>query len=136
MRTVADKAAQPRGTSASGLVSAAGWEMRYTGGSSDKYYRVVVADCVVIVNWGRYGAAGGLKVHRMRTPEAARGQALELTADKEAEGYWLSRDTTGFSVDSGLLERARGGGGTQAETREAREIIAAFAAISQDGAAR
>ena len=129
----ADGTARPGPETGSGLVNAAGWEMRCNEGGSDKYYRVVVADRVVIVNYGRCGAQGSVKVHRTGSAASARDQALQLTRDKEGKGYWLSRDTTGFRAEGSLLALARSGGGTQEETRASRDIIGAFTAAAPAG---
>lgn len=129
-----DRTARPRSTSASGLANAAGWEMRYDTGTSDKFYRVILVDGLVIVNWGRYGSNGEQKVHRMPDPAAARGQALELTGEKAGKGYWLSRDTTVFAVAEDLVAAARGSGrDSEPETRAAKDIIAGFTAASVAG---
>jgi nitric oxide reductase NorQ protein len=127
-------AAPPGGTGAKDLVNSAGWELRCDEGTSDKYYRVVVADRAVIVNWGRTGSAGGLKVHRERTPALAREKALDLTASKESRGYWLSRDTTAISCSEGLVSLACGDGGVTEEAQASKDIIAVFtAAVSPAG---
>lgn len=122
------------GTSASGVANAAGWEMRYDAGTSDKYYRVILTGSLVIVNWGRYGQAGEQKVHRHPTPAEAKAKAQSLTEDKDAKGYWLSRDVTGFLITGGLVEAIRGStSGTDPEHRAARDIITMFAAASIEG---
>jgi predicted DNA-binding WGR domain protein len=107
--------------------------MRYVADTSNKYYRVIVVDGLVIANWGRHGAAGQQQVHRAASPAAARAQALRVTDDKAAKGYWLSRDVTGFLAVESLVAAVRAGSGTAAETSAVKDIIAGFTAVSPAG---
>ena len=118
-------------TTASGLANAAGWEMRYVAGTSDKYYRVILAGNLVIVNWGRHGQPGEQKVHRHPTPAEAKAKAQTLTEDKDGKGYWLSRDVTGFLAAVAAVHGSSSG--TEPENRAARDIIAGFTAASTEG---
>lgn len=128
------RSASRHGTSAPGLANAAGWEMRYVGGGSNKYYRVIMVEGLAIANWGRHGAAGQHQVHRLAGPSAARAQALRLADDKAAKGYWLSREVTGFAAAARLVAAIRdSAAGTAAETSAVKDIIAGFTTASPDG---
>jgi predicted DNA-binding WGR domain protein len=118
------------GQQGAGLVQAAGWEMRCTSGRSNKFYRVVLAGPAVVINWGRIGTAGGLKVHRLATESAARDRALELTSEKETRGYELVREPATFPAAAAIVDRAHSGGGTQEHTEAARDLIAVFLQVS------
>ena len=80
-----------------------GWELHHTGPSStqrgsDKYYRVLVVDTTVLINYGRRGATGNFVTHRFTTATDAKAKARALTNEKSGKGYRVTRDMTDFEV--------------------------------------
>ena len=75
-----------------------GWEMHLTSSVSDKYYRVLLIHNIVLVNYGRRAARGQVMVHVFSGTGAAQMKARDLTNQKAAEGYRVSRWLTSFEV--------------------------------------
>ncbi|MEV1178972.1 WGR domain-containing protein [Nonomuraea sp. NPDC049784] len=110
---------------------ALGWEVRHTSVStdrnSDKFYRLLVVDDVLIVNYGRMGSAGRFKITQFDDVEAARENALRLTGEKERqrEAYLPFREPAVFEVHDDDLHNCRYGSASQSQQAKTR-IVRAF----------
>jgi predicted DNA-binding WGR domain protein len=78
------------------------WELHMTAGGSDKYYRLLLVDHVLLVNYGRRSTHGQFYAHCEATVDAAKQVARDLTNQKDAKGYRLTRDMTDFVVPEHL----------------------------------
>jgi predicted DNA-binding WGR domain protein len=88
------------------MIPAIGWEMRFTdeNSDSDKFYLIIVAGPILILNWGKFGNTGQFKVHRFDSSAASQKRALDITKEKEAKrGYREFRPVTTFGVDPAEL---------------------------------
>jgi predicted DNA-binding WGR domain protein len=74
--------AEPVMEAASGLT-----EFRLVQGTSNKYWRVGVSDCDLIVEFGRVGTKGQRVIKTFNSPERARSEANKLTLEKTRKGY-------------------------------------------------
>ncbi|SEP53694.1 WGR domain-containing protein [Amycolatopsis saalfeldensis] len=108
-----------------------------TSGGSDKYYRLLLVENTLLVNYGRRNARGQFQAHRKGTAEAAQRAARDLTNQKNAKGYRLSRDMTVFEVPQhlalALTTPPPGGYGNPAE-QVCDEVVTTFknAALQQE----
>lgn len=75
-----------------------GWELHKTSPGSDKYYRILLIDNVVLLNYGRRATKGQFMVHVFSAARGAQDKARVLTNEKVAEGYRTTRELTGFEV--------------------------------------
>lgn len=90
--------------------TAYGWELRCTRGTSDKFYRLLLAPStdketavkswMVLKHYGRVGTAGQFRTSFVSSQGAALTVARETTDEKVDKGYELSRDLTPFTVDA------------------------------------
>lgn len=80
-----------------------GWELHFQAGTSDKFYRVVVADRLVIAHFGHRGTAGQFKVYASGSFNDALHKAKEKSNEKEDKGYTLTRDFTVFEVSEEVV---------------------------------
>lgn len=87
-------------------VAVYGLELHYSGGSSDKYYRVFVIENVVVIHYGGRGTAGQVTMHPHRTQAGATAKAREMADAKEAKGYNITREFTSFPADPADLPTA------------------------------
>jgi predicted DNA-binding WGR domain protein len=78
------------------------WELHMTAGGSDKYYRLLLVDQVLLVNYGRRNTRGQFYAHVKASADAAKQLARDLTNEKNAKGYSLTRDMTDFEVPAEL----------------------------------
>lgn len=81
------------------VVTIYGWELHYSGGGSDKFYRVLVLDETVLINYGRRATRGQFIAHRYLSDDGAQSKARMMTNEKAAEGYVVTRDMTEFEVE-------------------------------------
>lgn len=108
-----------------------------TNGGSDKYYRLLLVENTLLVNYGKRNTRGQFHAHRKDTAEAAQRTARDLTNQKNAKGYRLSRDMTVFEVPQHLAHALTtpppSGHGNPAEEACA-EVVKAFknAALQQE----
>lgn len=93
----------PAGADVTAAVPAYGWELQFTAGTSDKFYRVIVVDTTTVTLWGKRDGAAQIKVYRFERLNQAKAKAVDLTNAKEAKGYFLSRDFTEFEVEPSVL---------------------------------
>ncbi len=82
-----------------------GWELHFTnrtasGTGSDKYYRVLLIENMVLINYGRRGTTGQFLAHVFSAPPGAQAKARDLTNEKAAEGYRITRELTVFELDA------------------------------------
>ncbi|WP_410570676.1 WGR domain-containing protein [Amycolatopsis sp. cmx-4-61] len=78
------------------------WELHKTGDGSDKYYRILLLNHVLLVNYGRRNTRGQFYAHVKSTADAAQQVARDLTNEKNDKGYSLTRDMTDFEVPTEL----------------------------------
>lgn len=110
---------------------ALGWEVRHTSvrtdRNSDKFYRLLVVDDVLIVNYGRMGSVGRFKIDKCDSVQAARETALRVTGEKERqrEAYLPFREPAVFEVDDADLHNCLHGSASQSQQAKAR-IMKAF----------
>lgn len=62
-------------------------ELRFTQGSSDKFWKVGVAGCVMTVIYGRIGSKGNTVTKTFESEERARREADKLILEKTRKGY-------------------------------------------------
>ncbi|WP_260596768.1 AAA domain-containing protein [Sphingomonas endolithica] len=62
-------------------------EFRFQQGSSDKFWKIAVADLDVTVVFGRMGTKGSTMVKSFETNERAKREATKLIAEKVRKGY-------------------------------------------------
>jgi predicted DNA-binding WGR domain protein len=108
-----------------------------TSGGSDKYYRLLLMENTLLVNYGRRNTRGQFHAHHKSTAAAAQRAARDLTNQKNAKGYRLSRDMTEFEVPRQLVrDLTTPPAGTRGNPRlRARdEVVDAFknAALQQE----
>lgn len=72
----------PASAEASGLI-----EFRLVQGTSNKFWRVGVTDCDLIVEFGRVGTKGQRVIKTFSSPERARSEEVKLTLEKTRKGY-------------------------------------------------
>src|SRR5699024_7949931 len=65
---------------------------------SDKFYRVIVFDNLLLTYYGRAGARGQGGVEKLPDAAGALNRARTLTNQKERRGYVLTRDLTEIPV--------------------------------------
>ncbi len=75
---------------------AVGWEMTYTSGSSNKFYRIAVVDKFTIFNWGAIGARGQIQVIATPGAKDALSEAIAKTGKKKH--YDLAIEPLGFDA--------------------------------------
>lgn len=91
-------------------VPAYGWELHFVGPSStqrgsDKFYRVLVVGNLVLINYGRRHLRGQFVAHRYFSEDGALAKAREMTNEKSAKGYAVTRDMTEFTVRTVVIQR-------------------------------
>jgi predicted DNA-binding WGR domain protein len=62
-------------------------EFRFVEGSSNKFWRVGVNGCDLIVEFGRVGTKGQRVVKTFNDEERAKREAVKLTLEKTRKGY-------------------------------------------------
>jgi predicted DNA-binding WGR domain protein len=62
-------------------------EFRFVEGSSNKFWRVGVNNCDLIVEFGRVGTRGQRVVKTFDDEERAKREAVKLTLEKTRKGY-------------------------------------------------
>lgn len=87
------------------IVTVYGWELHNSTGRSDKFYRLLLVDRVVLVNWGaRTSARGQFQAQRVRDTAMAQQYAARLTDEKVAKGYVVTRDMTAFGMSGPAVD--------------------------------
>lgn len=64
------------------------WQLHYKSNKSNKFYRQIVIDNILITHHGRIHTAGQVHIHAHPTAEACNEHALAKCAEKEKKGYW------------------------------------------------
>ena len=62
-------------------------EFRFVDGSADKFWRVGVNGCNLIVEFGRVGTKGRRVLKTFDDEERAKREAVKLTPEKTRKGY-------------------------------------------------
>lgn len=88
-------------------VQAYGWEVHFTGGTSDKFYRMIYLQTgenrwTALANYGRRDACGQFKAYSAQSENAALRMAQDKTNEKEDKHYGFTRKLTPFSVERDL----------------------------------
>lgn len=86
-------------------VAVFGMELHFTGGGSDKFYRLFVIENTVVSIYGRRGSDGQAVLLRFRSQDGAKAKAAALADEKEAKGYRVTREFTGFGFPVDELPR-------------------------------
>jgi predicted DNA-binding WGR domain protein len=84
------------------------WELHKSEGTSDKYYRLVLIENVLLVNYGRRNTRGQFIAHCKATVGQARALARVLTNQKDAKGYQVTRDATSFLTSAQVAQALTG----------------------------
>jgi nitric oxide reductase NorQ protein len=80
-------------------VPTVGWELHSTEGTSDKFYRFLVAGTKAIFTYGARGKTGNFVVKHEDSPAAALNAAISQTRAKASKGYLLSVNVTPFAME-------------------------------------
>ena len=84
------------------IVTAHGWELHNSSGGSDKFYRVLIVERVVVFNWGARRTRGQFTVRVYATRDQALAAAAAQTDAKAAKHYAVTRDMTQFTLDAAI----------------------------------
>lgn len=83
-----------------------GWTLEYRDGTSNKYYYVFAfADGNLLLNWGRIGTSGQVKIEKY-TPDEAQIIAKRQVYAKAGKGYKMIADAFDFTIDDSTHKRA------------------------------
>lgn len=116
------------------LMNGTGIELRYTQGTSNKYWRALLVGTTLITQYGRIGSDGQITVHHLGDPTWAADKAYGLIRSKRRKGYQVHRGVSEFPVADVEVDRAcstnsTGNGGVSPAA--ARSICRAWDAFDQ-----
>jgi predicted DNA-binding WGR domain protein len=90
-------------------VPALGWEFRCTEGRSNKFYRMLLVDSAVVVQYARIGAVGNVTVYPCGSHWEAKAKAKQLVNDKNRKGYVVQCAPTEIEVPVEQAARVNAG---------------------------
>lgn len=89
------------------VLRAEGVELVYTTGSSNKYWRGILAGPVVATHYGRIGSLGQITVHHLNGHTAAMMKHQDLVSQKLRKGYTrVIRSAPSFALPEALVTAA------------------------------
>lgn len=119
------------------------WELRYTEGSSFKFYRVYTienaeaGDYRVLFQWGRIGTRGQSKVETFSSPGAMTTLAVEKRDEKRRKGYEIVHQSALQFVPPDVLKAAAVNERYQVQSQQVVDTNLIAAMMSKlDGAVR
>jgi predicted DNA-binding WGR domain protein len=97
------------------------WHLEFIGGTSKKFYRVLVTEAgLTILRWGRIGSVGQHSVSSFGMYDKARDVGLRQVFEKKAKGYVEKYHDLKFSASADAINDATDGDFTLID-REWRE---------------